>query len=172
MLDLILLRHAKSDWDADYDRDRDRPLSRRGIQSARAVGEFLAKAGRIPDIALTSPAVRAHHTLELAVVGGQWATDIEVVPELYSGGPGELLEAVKSVDGVTRVLVVSHEPTISSTVSRLLGGGSFRVPTAALVEFTLAHHDWSGIRWGSGELSSFTLARTLLKMGYGNDPNG
>ncbi|MDH3462867.1 MAG: histidine phosphatase family protein, partial [Acidimicrobiia bacterium] len=34
MLQLILMRHGKSDWDASYGADHDRPLAERGVRSA------------------------------------------------------------------------------------------------------------------------------------------
>ncbi len=169
MLELMLLRHAKSDWDAQYSLDRDRPLNGRGIRSARAVGDYVAQSGSIPDLALTSPAVRARTTLELAAEAGQWSTSVQVVPEIYSGGPAELLEAVRGVTDAERVLVVGHEPILSTTVSGLVGGGSFRVPTAALVEFRLHIPGWEYLRWGAAELVSFSRSRSLLKAGFGND---
>lgn len=167
MLELMLLRHAKSDWDADYDRDRDRPLNQRGVGAARAIGEYLTRVDRVPDMALTSPAVRAHTTVQLAAEAGQWTTPIRVLPELYFGGPSDLLDAVRHAPAVQRLMVVSHEPTISSTVSQLIGGGSVRVPTAALVEFRLIYGDWGDLTWGSCELEAVTLSRTLVELGFG-----
>ena len=167
MLELMLLRHAKSDWDAAFDLDRDRPLNDRGVQSARAVGAFLSKIDRVPDLALSSPAVRARTTVEIAAEAGSWPSPIRLIPQLYSGGPGDLLDAVRSAPNVGRLLIVGHEPTISTTVSRLIGGGSVRVPTAALIEFRLAFLNWSNVEWGSGDLTSIMRARSLVKAGYG-----
>ena len=33
MKTLLLMRHAKSDWDADYESDHDRPLNDRGLKT-------------------------------------------------------------------------------------------------------------------------------------------
>lgn len=167
MLELMLLRHAKSDWDADFVHDRDRPLNGRGERSARAVGAHLARIGRIPDLVFTSPAVRAATTVQLAAEAGQWATPIRVVDALYSGGPGDLLEVVRSAVGVERLLVAGHQPTMSTTVSRFIGGGSIRVPTAALVAISFRIPEWAHAGWGRGELQSVTLSRDLLAAGLG-----
>ena len=169
MLELSLLRHAKSDWGASYSGDSERPLNSRGVRSARAVGEFVANADRVPEVALTSPAIRANQTLELASAAGAWETRIEVVAKLYSGGTEDLLNAIRGVPGSARLLVVGHEPTMSTAISKLIGGGSFRVPTAALVEVLFPVIEWKKVRWGIGELRSFTLARTLFQVGYGSD---
>ena len=44
-----MLRHAKSDWQADYgEDDLIRPLAPRGRRAARTVGRFLAAGGQAP----------------------------------------------------------------------------------------------------------------------------
>ena len=39
---LLVFRHGKSDWDADYGVDFERPLALRGQKAARTMGRFLA----------------------------------------------------------------------------------------------------------------------------------
>ncbi|HMF03267.1 MAG TPA: phosphoglycerate mutase family protein, partial [Acidimicrobiia bacterium] len=74
---LILFRHGKSDWDAaDAGDDRARPLARRGRKAAERMGRFLARAGQVPDVAITSPALRAAETLRLAMEGGGWSCPV------------------------------------------------------------------------------------------------
>ena len=57
--ELILLRHAKSDWAAPFADDADRPLNGRGREAAGVMGRVLTLAGRAPDLVLASPAQRA-----------------------------------------------------------------------------------------------------------------
>src|SRR2546421_11142351 len=88
---LILFRHGKSDWDADYPGgDAARPLARRGRKAAKTMGRFLARAGQVPDAAITSPAVRAEDTLRLAMEGGGWTCPARAAPSLYGGGVAAL----------------------------------------------------------------------------------
>ena len=58
MKTLLLMRHAKSDWDADYGLDHDRPLNDRGLRSARLMGRVLADEGLVPELVISSTAVR------------------------------------------------------------------------------------------------------------------
>ena len=132
----MLLRHAKSDWSADYEYDRERPLNKRGIRSARAVGKFVADHGLVPDLVLTSPAVRAATTADLAASTGGWDADIVTVPDLYGAHPGTVLDLVRRVTGVERLLLVGHEPTTSGFIGRM-SGTHLRVPTAALASLRL-----------------------------------
>ena len=50
--DLILLRHAKSDWDSSHD-DFDRPLNTRGQHDAPRIGQWLREHGVGLDVSLT-----------------------------------------------------------------------------------------------------------------------
>ena len=122
MLEMMLLRHAKSDWDADYSHDRERPLNKRGRRSAAAVGDFVSQSDIVPDLALLSPAVRARSTFELAAQAGDWTTSHRIEPSMYSGGSIDVLRVVQAVDQPLRVMVVGHEPTMSTTVRQLVGG--------------------------------------------------
>ena len=158
----MLLRHAKSDWTADYRNDRERPLNKRGIRSARAVGRFVAAYGLVPDLVLTSPAVRTVSTTELAAATGKWDSEIEVVPELYGAGPGDVLRLVRGVSGVERLMVVGHEPTMSGVLGQM-SGSFLPVPTAALASLRLAHGRWADTSWGTAHLELFVRPRLLLR---------
>ena len=43
MKQLILMRHAKSDWQSGADNDFDRPLNKRGRRAAVEIGALLKK---------------------------------------------------------------------------------------------------------------------------------
>ena len=59
MPELLIMRHAKSDWGVGLASDRERPLAPRGVKAAKRMGKFLTKANAAPDLILSSPAVRA-----------------------------------------------------------------------------------------------------------------
>src|SRR5947207_15865347 len=101
---LILFRHGKSDWDADYPGgDAARPLARRGRKAAKTMGRFLARAGQVPDAAITSPAVRAEETLRLTMDGGGWTCPARTATSLYGGGGSGLLAEIRDEAAATRV---------------------------------------------------------------------
>ncbi|MGH8973111.1 MAG: SixA phosphatase family protein [Acidimicrobiia bacterium] len=162
MKTVMLLRHGKSDWASDTGEDRDRPLAKRGQRAARVMGELLSRAGLAPDAAVTSPAVRARTTLELAMKAGGWMCPVQVSEALYGEGPYAVLEQVgRQPDEVARVLLVGHEPTWSETVGLLVGGGRHRVPTGALVAIDLEVEAWADVAPGKGQLA-FLLPPRLL----------
>jgi phosphohistidine phosphatase len=161
---LMLLRHAKSDWAAGAAGDHERPLAARGRKSAKAMGRFMAGTGLIPDYAITSTAVRACTTLELAMQAGDWACPVNETRQLYHAGVEDVLAVVgESSDTDATVLVVGHEPTWSGVVERLTGA-STRMATGTLVGVDLGMDSWSWIRPGLGELA-FVIPPRLLTDG-------
>ena len=161
MPDLMLLRHAKSDWKAAYGTDRDRPLNKRGIRSARAVGEFVSRYRLMPDLVLASPAVRTQTTAELAAEAGDWNSPIEVVPKLYGADYADVIQLVRDVTGVERLMVVGHEPTMSG-VLEYLTGHRIRVTTATLAYMRFGYGSWSDLGRGSARLELLIRPRLLL----------
>jgi len=70
MKTVLLFRHGKSDWYADYDWDHNRPLAKRGRKAARAMGRWLAETGPLPESIVSSSAKRAQQTLKRARKAG------------------------------------------------------------------------------------------------------
>lgn len=153
MKTLLFLRHGKSDWDADFSTDHERPLAKRGRKAAATMGRFIKTCGALPDRVLTSTAVRARTTVELAMEEGGWEAPVRETKALYMASPEDLLVQVRAEDnGSDALLLVGHEPTWGSAVSRLIGGGAIRFPTAALARVDFDAARWQDVAFGRGEL--------------------
>lgn len=101
---LILLRHAKSDWDSGVAGDFDRPLAPRGRKDAPRMGKWMRTNDIIPGLILCSPAVRTRQTLaavndelgvarivyEDALYGASLAALVSLIEE-YSQNCGNLM---------------------------------------------------------------------------------
>jgi phosphohistidine phosphatase len=109
---LWLLRHAEA---ADGRPDEARPLTQRGIRDARGAGIALARLGVRLDLCLSSPKRRALETAEL-VCG---PLGVEVVPEPALAS--FRYEPQQLAAGADDVLLVGHNPTISSVLRELTG---------------------------------------------------
>ena len=156
MKTIILFRHGKSDWDADYGHDHERPLANRGRKGARKMGRFLATASSAPDHVITSTAVRARQTLAIAAEHGGWTGDATVTDALYGASPADMLAAIQAApEGANTIVLVGHEPTISATVSRLVGGGRFNVKTATMARIDVDVASWADVQMGRGVLAWF-----------------
>jgi phosphohistidine phosphatase len=150
--ELLIMRHAKSDWGSAAEGDIDRPLARRGEKAAKRTGRFLAAIGSHPDLILSSPAVRARSTAELVKRAGKIVAPIEVVDGFYGGGWADVLEGVvASGSAAQRILVTGHEPTWSDLVSVLTGGIRVAMPTAAVACLEVLG-SWSNLGPGCAEL--------------------
>jgi len=150
---LLVMRHAKSDWGAASGGDHERVLARRGIKAARKVGRFLTDSGTTPDLVLSSTAVRALTTAELAAESGEWGCEIITSGDLYASGPERVLEVIHEIDnGVDRLLIL---------VTWLIGGGRVRMPTAAVACLDLPHGDWIDLAPATCELRWLVTPKTL-----------
>lgn len=123
MATLVLLRHAKAEPENGIG-DAQRPLSSRGRRQAAALGPLLDSHVGTVDVALVSSALRTTETYKL--LAASWpedgAPDADVRDELYSAGPRDVLAVLAELPPqVERVLVVGHEPTMSS-LAHLLNG--------------------------------------------------
>ncbi|MFU8827788.1 MAG: SixA phosphatase family protein, partial [Brevefilum sp.] len=65
MKTLLLMRHAKSSWKDDNLTDHARPLKKRGRKDAKRIAQVMDKNDLIPDLILSSSAVRAAETAEI-----------------------------------------------------------------------------------------------------------
>ena len=162
MRQLLVMRHAKSDWGAASGGDHERVLARRGIKAARKVGRFLTDSGTTPDLVLSSTAVRALTTAELAAEAGEWGCEILTSGDLYASGAERVLDGVRETGNeVDRLLIAGHEPTWSTLVTWLIGGGRVRMPTAAVACLDLPHGDWIDLAPATCELRWLVTPKTL-----------
>jgi phosphohistidine phosphatase len=162
MRQLLVMRHAKSDWGAASGGDHERVLARRGIKAARKVGRFLTDSGTTPDLVLSSTAVRALTTAELAAEAGEWGCEILTSGDLYASDPERVLDVVReTANGVKRLLIAGHEPTWSTLVGWLIGGGRVRMPTAAVACLDLPHGNWIDLAPATCELRWLVTPKTL-----------
>ena len=152
---LLLLRHAKSDWDATYGDDHARPLAERGVKAARKMGRWATSVDLVPDRALASTALRARQTLALAAEAGGWAGPAHLTGALYEASPEAVLDEIRQTpDDAAVLVVVGHEPTTSRLVSLLIGGGAIDVRTATVARIDLTVTRWADAAPGAGVLSA------------------
>ena len=125
MLQLLLLRHAKSSWDNSDIDDIDRPLLERGKQMAKVLGSEMRELGLLPALAICSPAKRAWQTWE--IVSAQLETRPHTVIDeaIYDFGDGErLLNFVRQQTKPSNPLIlIGHNPSLERLARRLVIAG-------------------------------------------------
>ena len=172
MLQLLLLRHAKSSWSGSGLTDLDRPLNRRGERAASAMGRFMASKRLVPDLILCSPARRARETLDLVAAEFELPPPMLIDERIYNFGSGEnLLECIRQQASRTKsLLLVGHNPSIEELAQSLSGRGEERLrsrlknkyPTCALAVITMNVPDWSAVCERSGTLVRFVRPRDIM----------
>ena len=165
MLNLYLLRHAKSSRAKLFARDIDRSLNDDGRRAAALMANNMAAKGISPQLVLCSPARRTRQTRE--VLSERLGEGARVLFEdaLYGGGADGYLAPIKQHgEAAGGVLVVGHNPAIEELAGLLVDSGeaaaraamaeSFSAGALAEIGFDLAA--WSDIAPGSGSLAAFT----------------
>lgn len=161
--ELLLLRHAKSDWAGPAQSDFDRPLAGRGKKEAPKVGDWLRRQGLVPDRVVSSPARRARQTTKRVCEGlGYDTAQVVWEPRVYEAEVGTLLAVVGECPPTARrVLLVGHNPGLENLLAYLWGSACVvpadgkLLPTAAVAWLELPE-DWSVLGFGSGALRALT----------------
>jgi phosphohistidine phosphatase len=162
-LRLILMRHAKSGWDDPLIGDHDRPLSPRGILSARALARWLNQTGLQPDRVLCSTAQRTRETLALLDLD----QPVEFLGDLYLAGEDTLMDIIQAQHSGT-LHVVAHNPGIAQLAGLLVQSrpshprfNDYPTGATSVIEFPVS--SWGQIGFGTGRLIDFVLPRDIIE---------
>jgi phosphohistidine phosphatase len=142
MKTLLLLRHAKSSWDHPEINDHDRPLNKRGKKEAPEVGKYLKANDLIPDLILSSTALRANDTAQAVADESGFEGQIELYQDLYLSDTSCYLDILQRIpDDANRVMVVGHNPDLDELLT-LLTDATLHMSTAALAQIDLPISSW------------------------------
>ena len=166
--ELLILRHAKSDWDANAADDFARPLSKRGKKDAPRVGAWLYREGLVPDLVVSSPAERARQTVQAVCKGLDYKRKAVVWEQaVYEASVADLLGVLGRLPPQSKtVLLVGHNPGLQGLLAYLVGDDVDEIddgklmPTAALARLDMPD-DWADLGPGCAQLLSLTLPKSL-----------
>ena len=129
---LYFLRHGIADWpDWDPARDHERPLTKDGMKKLKEQARRLTDLGVKFDAILSSPYTRAYQTAD--IVAGKLGLDAKTEPLLAPGFDlDKLAEIVKVFGEDQSLLLVGHEPSFSTVIAQLIGGGRVQLRKGAL----------------------------------------
>jgi phosphohistidine phosphatase len=166
MKTLLLLRHAKSSWDAPAPRDFDRPLAPRGERDAPKIGKALRESGVAVELVVSSPAARARQTAELVTAAAKLKAPLHFDDAIYEAGVSALLGVVRGLpEDVDTAMLVGHNPGFEDLLGTLVGDADgaarVRVPTAMLACVELESPRWRDVTAGAGTLVWMVVPRLL-----------
>ncbi len=172
MKTLHLLRHAKSSWKDPGLDDHDRPLSKRGRETARAIAAYLRRAKIAPDLVICSTAVRARQTLD-PIAKAIKPPKVVLEKRIYEVAREKIWKHLwrlpKSADCV---LLIGHNPGLHDLALALADadsgelvpprGGKF--PTGAMASFRF-DGAWKAVQPHTAMLYSYMTPKAMKKEG-------
>jgi phosphohistidine phosphatase len=163
MKTLMLMRHAKSSWKEPLPEDRERPILHKGIKRTRRTTGFITEKGLVPELILSSPAVRAWQTAELLLEELGTHIKIKPVDALYPGSSAALLKATWQLnDKYNSLLIIGHNPGLSDLACYLLGTQDASwIPTSGLVVISFHYDRWQEIKPGEGTMLHYIQPKAL-----------
>ena len=156
MKNLILIRHAKSSWEAPL-RDIDRPLDVRGILDAHLVSmncqTFIPKTFLI----WSSTASRASETAMIFAQNFSYPVEnIIFKEELYTFDAKELEKIIKSFNNhYDNIILFGHNEAITNFVNKFGDVLIDNVPTSGFVSIKFDTDNWESLSKGKTHKTLF-----------------
>ena len=163
MKTLLIMRHAKSSWKEQELPDHDRPLKKRGRKDINNMAKILKKKTLVPDLILSSTAVRAKDTANLMAEKMNFKGDIEFVENFYMAEPETYIQKIASVPAkIETLMIVGHNPGLEGLVMTL-GEKITSLPTGSIAKIYLFIDKWSELTMEtSGEINHLWLPEDYL----------
>lgn len=154
MKKLILIRHAEAESSFDESADFNRPLTASGKKNAAKMAALLLKQATLPQIFVSSPALRAIGTAHI-FTNSLSLDNAKTNAEIYEADSNTLLEIINKLnESFTAVALVGHNPGVSNLLYYLTGKIT-TMPTSSWVEVALQADTWTEVSGDAGELLQY-----------------
>ncbi|NLY04097.1 MAG: histidine phosphatase family protein [Campylobacter sp.] len=151
---IYFIRHAKAKKDVPSDFLR--PLNKKGIVDAKALGEILNSLKISPDAIYTSSAIRALSTAK--IIAEKLNLDINLVEsdELYEFDGQKLLNFILNLkEGGQEIFIIGHNPAITEVCEILSDSVIGNLPTCALFAIEFNTNSFNNITQRSGKVKLY-----------------
>jgi len=173
MKSLHLLRHAKSSWKDPGLNDHDRPLNKRGRQTAKMMAAYFRRAKIAPDLVICSTAVRAQQTLDPIIKATKKPPKIVLVRGIHEGAQRTLWEQLWNLpESAKSVLLIGHNPALQDlalelahTDLKLLSSAGGKFPTGAMASFRF-DGAWKALAPHGALLASFITPKSIAELSH------
>ena len=147
MKTLYLMRHAKSSWDDPGLRDVQRPLNKRGHRDAPVMGRQLKSQGILPQLIITSPALRAETTARYVAREIDYPlSKIITDKRVYEADEDDIWQVIREIsETVDHLLLVGHNPGLTDLANTLSTEPIDNIVTAAVYSLQFDCAKWKEI---------------------------
>ena len=164
MKTVILFRHGKANCDKEFSNDHDKTLAPRGIKDAKKMGEYLSQNNNIPDLVISSTAIRAKNTAYLAMKMGNWICPLSFNEIIYTGSTNDLLTIIQGQDDAfNSICIVGHEPKFSNFIDYSTNNKHTKFSTGSMAKIAFDISKWRFIEFGFGNLDWLISPKELNK---------
>jgi phosphohistidine phosphatase len=164
MKTLILVRHAKSSWDANGQKDFDRTLNDRGKKDAPEMAQRLKEKGLKIDLFVSSPAKRAHKTAKYFAEAFKADKDeIVLVDALYEAPMETFYNVVAGLHNKYDIVALfAHNPGITAFVNMLTEVHTDNMPTCGMFAVQADTDDWKTFKESSKKFLFYDYPKNPL----------
>jgi phosphohistidine phosphatase len=161
MKQLLLVRHAKSDWGDSSLSDFDRPLNERGKRDAPVMAHRLLDKKISIDSFISSPAKRAKKTA--VIFAKTFNTEKDTIifrDELYGAGEEVFFDVIRNADKKSNsIAVFSHNPGITDFANQLTDARIDNIPTCGVFAIKVDCEKWSDFKEAKKEFWFFDFPK-------------
>jgi len=164
MKTLSVLRHAKSSWEYPDLTDFERPLLTKGVKRTLLICEALKKVELVPDLVVSSPAVRALETAEIIIDQFNLQKKQLIKNEhFYPGYVKKINSLVTKLDNkVKYAMIVGHNPAFTDLANTFLGNNFIDwIPTSGLITIQFDCKKWEDINAKNATLIHYLKPKEL-----------
>ena len=150
MLQLNLIRHAKTEPQSKSGRDFDRELLPKGRKQAELLAAFLQDSSVQLGNVYCSTATRTKGTV--ALISRTIACHVDFFEELYLASHSELKQFIENQKGDT-ITIIGHNEGISELAS-MLSGELCILQTAGFIQLQFEVENWNQLIQGTGIITA------------------
>lgn len=160
---LLLVRHGKSEWGNAHLADFDRPLNPRGHRNAPEMAARLLQRNLVPQLIVSSPAVRAVTTARHFVQAWKKSSEqIKEEPSIYEASVATLLKLINKFDNKSDYIAIfGHNPGFTDLANYLSDADIYNIPTCGTVLIEFEIDDWGLVSHHTGKLIQFDYPKSL-----------
>ena len=162
MKNLLLVRHAKSDFNHIDFKDFDRPLNTKGKSDAKLMANQLLKSNINLDYIISSGANRAYSTSKIIATKIDYPLEhIEINNDIYHSCEQTMLNIINSIsDKYQCVMITGHNPTFHHLSQLLSNETILKFPACSMFSLEFNIKSWVEVYKGT---KTFMIYPELLK---------